>query len=1030
MFFLSGVAGLVYQLLWMRKLALIFGNTTYATSAILTAFMGGLALGSYLIGKHADQIRKTLKFYGYLEFGIGASAIAILFLFISLSDSIYVWFYGFIGNSSFIFNVVRFLLSIIVLIIPTTLMGGTLPVISKYFIKKPDDFGSRLGRLYGINTLGAVIGAFLTGFFLIAAFGVNITMWIAISLNFGIGLFAVLLDKLQKKTKAPEKKKIKNKKTKQSDEFKEKTVIRNYNPGVAKLVLWLFGVAGFVSLAYEVLWTRVLIFFISSTTFSFTIILTTFLLGIALGSFMLSKWVDRLKNLLLWFGIFETIIALAAILTIPLFLNLTSIQNKLLFFVQPENWNHISFLLFLSAFIILIIPTFCMGAVFPIVNRIYVENVKKIGQGVGSVYMSNTIGSIFGSFLSGFVILPLLGLNNSILMLAIVNLLIGIILILSEKYKDGGKYFRFIVPGIAIIFFAIITLFTFTTKPLFLSTAGFQGTRLLYHKDTAAATVSVLEKNEQLNIWGRNVRYLNVNGHNTAHTTYSDMIIHKMLAHLPMLLVPEPKDALVVGFGFGNTCRSFLDYDMIKKVDCVELVKQEKQTAEYFKTENEGVFKDERFNFIVNDGRNYILATNKMYDVISINSVDPKFSPTLYTEEFYRLCRAKLNDDGQMVAWLPIYGMSLEEVQALVKSFIAVFPNSSLWYNNPEHLLLCGIKGYYPIDMEQLKYRIELPRIQKSLAEIHLADPYVLLSTFFCGHKMLGKFAGDVQSHSDNYPIVEFSHISTKEMAPDVYEELLACRETVLLYSTKYQAFGEVEAVRKRILAYETKMKNLIAAFFSYRMFATSPEYKERIEDTVLKMQEALNKEPENDFALIQYVDLISHQDLTINKQFFEKAIAIAPNFAKAYVLLGLESANTQQWQNALNYYQQAIKINDKYFSAYLNMSSVLIQQKDWELAKENLQKLINLDAANPFIYSTIAQVYYMLNDYNKAIEHIQIAINSQPQQANLYFNLGMMCEKANRIQAAIEAFKNGLEILPYDQRARKKVEELQRLNK
>lgn len=1023
LFFLSGAAGLIYQLVWVRKLVLIFGNTTYATSSILTAFMGGLALGSYLLGKYADRIKRPLKFYAYLEFGIGVSAVAILFFFIPLSDAVYVGLFHAIGNHGFIFNVVRFLLSIIILIIPTTLMGGTLPVISKYFIKMSDDFGKRLGRLYGFNTLGAVIGAFMTGFMLISAFGVNATLWIAIILNFVIGITAFYLDDTGKESKSVKKEHKKNNAPYKNPH--RTNDMNRYSRRTANLVIWMFGVAGFVSLAYEVVFTRTLIFFISSTIYSFTIILVTFLTGIALGSFVMSKWVDRLKNLLLWFSIFEIIISFTAILTIPLFLHLASIQNALIALIKIDNWNHVAFLLFITASMILMIPTFCMGAVFPVVNRIYFKNIKEIGQGVGTVYMANTIGAIFGSFMSGFIILPLIGLNNTILVLAIINLAIAVVVLFLENKLLSRRISGYIFPGAAVAVFIVIALFTFTNKPLYLSTAGFQGTRLLHHKDTAAATISVLEKKDQINIWGRNVRYLNVNGHNTAHTTFSDMIIHKMLAHLPMLLVPDPKEVLVVGFGFGNTCRSFLDYNFVKQVDCVELVGHEKQTAKYFNAENKGVFKDKRFNFIVNDGRNYILATNKKYDVISINSVDPKFSPTLYTEDFYELCRAKLNKDGQLVVWLPIYGMELEEVQALVKSFINVFPNSSLWYNNPEHLLLCGIKGTYFFNLEQVKRRIESPAISASLGEIHLNDPYTFLSTFFCGRQMLHQFAGSVLSHSDNFPVVEFSRVPTNEMIPAVYEKLLECRETVLSYSTNYQALGEIEPVRKRILKYETGMKNLIADFFSYRMFATNPKYEDRVNDTVVKMRKVLDSEPENDFALLQYVDLINHQDLVIDKKYFVKAIVKAPQFAKAFVLLGLEYATQKEWQKALEYYQQAIKINDKYLSAYQDMSFVNIQQHNWNEAKKNLEKLLTLDPDDPFAHSTIAQVYYVLKDYKSAIKHIKIAIDNQPPQANLLFNMGMMYKENNQIQKAIKAFEKGLELEPYDRRARDVLQQL-----
>lgn len=1028
LFFLSGAAGLIYQLIWLRKLALIFGNTSYATSSILTAFMGGLALGSYLIGKYADRAKSPLKFYGFLELGIALAAVLILFFFIPLSDAIYVWLFNSIGNSPVIFNVVRFLLSIIILIIPTTLMGGTLPVISKYFVKTSDQLGQRVGHLYGINTLGAVIGAFLTGYFIIYLLGVSLTLWLAIILNFAIGVAAMMLDRkivsLKPEKRRPETVKAKEHLTRAGT--LEKTGA--YDNRTARLVLWLFGVAGFVSLAYEVVWTRALIFFVSSTTYSFTLILTTFLVGIALGSFIMARQVDRLKRALLWFAILEIIIALAAIVTIPLFRNLDLVQNALLGGLAGQNWTLVSIRIFGTAFVILIVPTLCMGAAFPLVNRIYVENIHKIGTGVGNVYMANTVGAILGAFMAGFVLIPLIGLNTSILTLAAINLGIAIILIYFESDFSAHKVRYLALAGAAVLVFGLIGFLTFSTRPVFLKTAGFYDTRLLLHKDTAAATVSVLEKKDQVNIWGRNVRYLNVNGHNTAHTTFSDMIIHKMLAHLPMLLTPTPRDALVIGFGFGATCRSFLDYDMINTVDCVELVAYEKRTADYFIAENKGIFADPRFKFITNDGRNYILATKKSYDIISINSVDPKFSPALYTDDFYRLCRAKLNQYGQLVAWLPIYGMSLEEVQALVKSFINVFPNSSLWYNNPEHLLLVGSKGAYPIDLALVKARLESPEISSSLATIHLQDPYVFLSTFFCGEKMLHSFTDQLPSHSDNHPIVEFSRIPTKEMIPEVYQELLKCRESVLSYCVNLHVFGNIDSVRKRIFQSETGMKNLMAAFFTYRMHGSQPEQKEIVAEAIQTIRQILDEQPTNDFALVQYVDLISHQDLASDKKYFKAAVDKSPGFAKACVLLGLELASRNEWDKALEFYQRAIKINDNYVTGHLNAGFAHIQLQQWPAAKQSFERFLALEPENPFAYSTIAQVYYMLTDYQKAIHYMKIAIKNQPEQANLYFNLGRMYQKDNQIKAAIAAFEKGLEISPYDQRARLVLEELKKI--
>ncbi len=1021
---------MVYQLIWMRKLELIFGNTTFATSSILTAFMGGLALGSYLFGKKGDRTENPLKLYAWLEFGIGISAIVILYLFLPISDAIYRVIFNVLGNQPVIFNVIRFVLSLIILIVPTTLMGGTLPVISKFFIRRSDEFGNKLGKLYGINTFGAVLGAFLTGFFMIRWWGVTTTVWIAILTNFIVAGCALWINnKFAFSDKEVKQKKAEAGKSEKQDSGKADQ-IRAYPARTAKLAFLLFGIAGFTSLAYEVVWTRALIFFISSTTYSFTIILTTFLIGITLGSLIISRRVDKIRNLIFWFSLLEVVIAVFALATIPLLKNLTSIQAFFSKFLELQNWTQVSVLLYLSAGAILLIPTLAMGALFPIVNRIYVENVRTVSKGVGNVYMVNTIGAILGAFLAGFVLLPLLGMNYSILFLAAINLAIGMVIIFFER-DFHKKYFKFLpLPGAALVLFLAIFAFGFSADPVFLKTGGFQGTRLLEYKDTAAGTISVLEKKDQINIWGRNVRYLNVNGHNTAHTTFSDMIIHKMLAHLPMLLHPEPRKALVIGFGFGNTSHSFLQYSEIEKVDCVELVAYEKKTAKYFVEENKGIFEDPRFHFIVNDGRNFALATKETYDIISVNSVDPKFSPTLYTVEFYQLCRDRLNDNGEFVAWLPIYGMSLREVQSLVRSFIKVFPEASLWYNNPEHLLLLGQKTKNTFDARNILKRLSEETVKGSLAEIHLAKPYSFLATFFCGPDKLNRFAGDAPAHSDERPIVEFSQVPTREMNPDVYEELLSLRESILPYCENLDAFGEIESVKRDIMANEKATKNLIAGFFSYRLLGEKEEYQDIVSKTLDKMRKSLDAVPENDFNVISYVDLINHTDLDTNKVYFERAVEAEKKFAKAYVYLALERSEENDWAGAMKFYQKAVELSPRYLTALMNYSLVCAKLKEWEKAKELLIRFIELDPENGFAHSGLGQIYYMLQDYDGAIAHTEAAIRYQPEMPNYYFNLGMMYEKQRRYREAIEVFKKGIELAPYDQRARNKLKELEKLKK
>jgi tetratricopeptide (TPR) repeat protein len=301
---------------------------------------------------------------------------------------------------------------------------------------------------------------------------------------------------------------------------------------------------------------------------------------------------------------------------------------------------------------------------------------------------------------------------------------------------------------------------------------------------------------------------------------------------------------------------------------------------------------------------------------------------------------------------------------------------------------------------------MELPEVAASLAAIHLNDPFALLATYFCGSPGLHKFTGSVPAHNDNHPLVEFSRIPTKEMLPEVYQELLKCRETVLLNCQNFEAFGQPDTVRNQILRLETGMKNLMADFFTYRMFGAMPDQQETVTGAITSMRKYLDSETATDFGLIQYVDLVSHQNLTEDKKYFEAAFVKAPQFAKAVVLLGLEQASRNEWPKALAFYQQALEINPQYPTAWLNAGYAQTQLQQWEPAKFAFEKLLALDPENPFAYSTLAQVHYMRNDFSKAIECMHIAIKNQPEQANLYFNLGRMYQKNNQIDQARKAIQ------------------------
>ncbi len=412
-FFFSGAAGLVYEVAWMRMLSTFLGCTTYSVTAVLTAFMGGLALGSFLAGRYSGRVKDPVRVYGYLEIGVGLAAILAAVL-MAASRPVMKLFYDSLAGSPYIFFLVKFVFVVIVLGVPTTLMGATLPVLSKFFVRAMGEVGAQVGKLYGINTLGAFVGAGAAGFLLLGNIGTNLTVAAAVVINLSIGAGALLAARknaagpaLDAKTSAARPKKEPSR--------RKKLFLR--------LLLAAFGVSGFSAMAYQVAWTRVFELFIGSSTYAFTIILLAYLAGLALGSLVAGRLLDRFRPGVLVFVILEIVIALAAVLAIPAAGKAIPLMFIKVLASHRDSFTTIIVFEFLIIFMVLIIPTLAMGALFPVVTKLAAGRVSEIGGTVGRVYAANTTGTILGSAIAGLVLIPLMGTQKTLVFAVAANLL-------------------------------------------------------------------------------------------------------------------------------------------------------------------------------------------------------------------------------------------------------------------------------------------------------------------------------------------------------------------------------------------------------------------------------------------------------------------------------------------------------------------------------------------------------------------------------------------------------------------------------
>ncbi|MGB9597173.1 MAG: fused MFS/spermidine synthase, partial [Candidatus Poribacteria bacterium] len=373
-FFLSGAVGLVYEIIWNRMLTVVFGSTVFAVTTVLTAFMAGMALGSFYIGRYADRHKNPLKIYAYLEIGIGIYAL-ILPLILAGANFIYIFIHRNLGGSFYLLSIFRFILCFIILLIPTTFMGGTLPTMTRAITGKIDRLGWAVGSLYALNTFGAVIGCFMAGFVLIKVMGITATTILSASINIIIALIVLIIFAKREFV-------FSNENNHKTDKKQDDSVPIELPKNAGKIALLVFGVSGFCALAYEVLWTRILVLFLGSTAYAFATMLSTFLFGIALGSILIAKFADQRKDLLAMLGIIQIVIALSAILLVPTYGRLYDIGLKF----KGTGWWAFFISRYSLSFLVMIIPTIFMGATFPIASKIYANSIENLGKSIGKIY--------------------------------------------------------------------------------------------------------------------------------------------------------------------------------------------------------------------------------------------------------------------------------------------------------------------------------------------------------------------------------------------------------------------------------------------------------------------------------------------------------------------------------------------------------------------------------------------------------------------------------------------------------------------
>jgi spermidine synthase len=812
---LSGATSLVYEVVWLRKLILIFGSTQFATSTVLSTFMGGLALGAFVAGRRLARTRMApLKIYGMLEIGIGIYALLVPFLFRALSPVYQALWDAGLSESFVGLSLAKFVGIAIILLPPTVMMGATLPVLARQVADDPERIGGKVGTLYAINTFGAVAGTFLAGFVLVPGLGVSTTLWITAAVN---GLLGLTAFRLAGKLPLPV--------SSDAVSAEEQAAAHVPGPPTARkrigLVLVIFGLSGFGALVLEVAWTRVLALVMGSSVYAFSLMLLAFLVGLAFGSAFFAGYLKRrprtdpaamLAGLLMAAGFlaYATSWAFRALPRTFAEIHFWALGNFDWLtgaeMMSADQWMVIQFL---SGLAIMFPATFAFGGIFPAVLQLHARQLDQVGTSVGTVYASNTFGTIVGAAMAGFLLIPAFGMLHTVTAIAIMEVLLGAVVAFFVVDRE-----RRLRPALLLGFVLLFGLiFRFPQWDVRLMNSGvymnlfgedwtdwedfktviYGNNEPVFVAEGLTATVFVADQPRYDN------RYLSVNGKIEASTN-ADLETQLMCAHLPLMMHDAPKDIMVIGLASGITVGAAATHP-VESIRVIEVEKTMEPAARLFEEHNNYVLDDERLELSFNDARNDLEFSSHTYDVIISEPSNPwmTVAANLFTEDFFRMAKTRLREGGIFSQWVQNYYLPTEDLRSILAAFHDSFPHVLVFETfDGVDLLLMGSQEPLVIDRERFAERMSELRVLMDLGRIGVRDPLDAVRLFRVGSEGIRRLADGAARNTDDNARVEFSAPKTFGLysLPDNREFLAKFRGDPLEYLRPIPTPEEADEIR------------------------------------------------------------------------------------------------------------------------------------------------------------------------------------------------------------------------------------------
>ena len=1040
----SGAAALVYEVAWTRLLTLQFGHTVAATSIVLAAFMGGLAIGAWAAGSVAGRIAQPqrLMVYAVLELLVAAAAVALPLLLSAASPAL-GWAYA-DATTPIRFTLTRILLGLVLLGIPAAAMGATFPLAAAWFARGDEAAAGDASRLYAANTAGAAVGALAAGFWVIPAIGLRGATWTGVALNAIAAGGAFWLGRqepaaVSRTASAPvPKPRAATRRASSRNSSRALQAARMPQPVLGCAAA---AISGFAALVYEVTWTRLIAVIVGPTTYAFATMAATFIGGLAIGSTVGTRIVRRSRRPAVWLSVMLVLSAAAA--AVSAWLAASWLPLLIANLVVDTTLPFGALLLRRAAMIgALLLPmTFAPGATFPLALSVASAGASSVSRDTARVYTANTCGAIAGSLSAGFLLVPYFGLRATLHGVAIAGVLAGAMcLAISLADARSGRLKAVVTAStVALASTALILLLPQWDRRLLSSGAYLYAAYLQpgdldilleagdldYYKEGAAGIVTVRT------VTGR--RSLTVDGKVDA-STGSDMPTQRLLGLLPVLLHPRPDDVCVIGLGSGVTIATALAAGPVRSADVVEISPEVVEASRLFARQNKDVFKDPRVRTIVGDGRSHLALTTRRYDVIVSQPSNPWMAgiAALFTHEYLESARSRLKPDGVFGQWAHTYDISADDLRSIVRTFTSVFPEATLWMIGDTDLLLLGTNGTMAPHLTAFADQVSRGGARGVLAEMGIPQPagsFALASLFVGGQRELASYADGATIQNDDRMALEFSTprdlrgqtsnhnaaairaLAASAVKPpavqDAYDrandESWAARAKLELdaeaYGLAYDALKQAATLNSR--NQDALMQSVRAAARSGRL----AEVRAWLESLVLA-------EPDNAVVRIELSRmLVNERNFTRALELSEEALRLAPNDTRGLEsLAAAAAASGDVGRLSAIVDMMATRLPD-FAEVYYYRALSLVQRGRPQEAMAEVRRGIAATPQHDRETKLLGVVCLSLDQRDCARTALEAALRADPSDSETYIHLGELSLRSGDPSAAVSYFAQGLSL-------------------